>query len=261
MRHARLLRLFARTSLEIDLEYRANFVGTIVTSLFDLVWSVAAVFVLYSYTDSLGGWSFHESLVVIGMVYIAYGYVDSVVFPNTQELPEHVRKGTMDFILTKPLNSQFHAMFRRLRLDRMTSIVSGLALIGYALVQLRATPGLGQVALLLVAFVGVLLMLHSTMTLLASTAFWAVRTEGVTEMVYSIMEIARYPSSAFPEPLRAVITFVIPIAFISTVPAEIVLDRISPAAVVYGWGFALALFALSVVVWRRAVRQYGSASS
>lgn len=261
MRYARLLRLFARTSLEIDLEYRANFISTVLICALDLVWAVAAVFVLYTYTDTLGGWTFHESLVVIGMVYVAYGYIDTVVLPNAQELSEHIRKGTMDFILAKPVNSQFHAMFRRMRLDRVSTLVAGLALLGYALAQLGASPGIGQIALLVFAFAGVLLMLHSAMTLLASTAFWAVRSDSITEIVYALMELARYPSAAFPDPLRAVVTFVIPIAFVSTVPAEIILNRLSPAAVAYGWAFALGVFALSIVVWRRAVRQYGSASS
>jgi ABC-2 type transport system permease protein len=63
------------------------------------------------------------------------------------------------------------------------------------------------------------------------------------------------------EPLRIFMTFIIPIAFVTTVLAEVILGRITPAFVFYGWVFAIVLFIACTRFWRFAVSRYSSASS
>jgi len=61
--------------------------------------------------------------------------------------------------------------------------------------------------------------------------------------------------------VRVIMTFVIPIAFVTTVPAEVIIGRITPQFVFYGWAFAIATFIACVWFWNFAVRRYSSASS
>ena len=256
-----LLRLFIKTSLLAELEYRVNFVGLLLMSAMDAAWSIGGALLFYSHRASIGGWSFHEALVVNGLYFLAYGFVDVVVRPNIDELVQHIRTGTLDFVLTKPLNSQAHATLRRYSLNKLSSVVGGLAIIIYALVQLRQSPCVAQLALFALLAVGAGVLLYSTMVILGTLSFWLVDIGGIDEAVVGFLEAGRYPRAACPETLRGLLTFVVPIAFITTVPAEVLLGRLAPEFVLYGWIMAAALLVAAVVFWKVALRHYSSASS
>lgn len=261
MKYLKLLALFIRTSVMTGLEYRANFVGAMVMTVVEVLWSAASVLVFFSFTNTLGGWTFNETLVVVGLLFVVFGFLDAVIWQNVVALGQHIRKGTMDFILTKPINSQFHATLQYYRVDRVASILGGVFLIAYGLAQLNATPSAGQMALFVLLVIGALLLVYSALVMLGTLAFWVVETESFGEIVFALLEIGRYPAAALPEPLRVIMTFVIPIAFVTTVPAEVIIGRITPQFVFYGWIFALALFLLCTRFWNFAVSKYSSASS
>ena len=261
MRYLTLFILFVKRSLMLGLEYRANLLGGLFTSVFDVTWSVVGNLMLYTYRDTIGGWRFHETLVVVGMLFVSAGFMYVVVWPNIQALVEHVRTGTLDFILTKPLNSQWYATLNRFKFESGASILSGSLLILYALIQLQITPRFEQVVLFILLVLGGLVILYALLTLMVTFVFWAVEVDEVLELIYLFIETGRYPASALPQPMRGIITFIIPIAFITTVPAEVLLGRVTTAAVWGCWAFAAGLLLLSILFWRVGVRHYNSASS
>ena len=195
------------------------------------------------------------------MLFVASGFLLVAIWPNVQAIIQHVRTGTMDFILTKPLNSQWYATLSRFKFESGSSILTGFLLIGYALIRLGITPDAGRMLLFVLLVLGGLVILYSLLTLVVTFSFWVVEVDQVTELIYVLLETGRYPASAMPQPLRTLITYVIPIAFISTVPAEVLLGRVTTAAVWLCWAFSAGLLALSIWFWRVGVRHYGSASS
>lgn len=260
-RYPRLIRLFIKNSLLIELEYRVNFIGLMLLSLVDATWSIGGALLFYSHRATIGGWTFDQALVVIGLYFLAYGFVDVVLRPNIDDMVEAIRTGTMDFVLVKPVNSQVHATLRHYRFQKLSSVAVGLAIIVYALIRLHQVPGVGQVLLFILLCGGAMVLLYSAMTMLATLSFWLVDVSNIEEFIVGFLEAGRFPSDAFPELVRGLLTFVVPIAFITTVPAEVLLGRLTPPFVLYGWIIALALLAASIGLWRVALRHYTSASS
>lgn len=261
MRQLKLIRLFLKNSLLLDLEYRSDFLVALLLTGMDLAWSIGGTLIFYSHRDVIGGWTFHEALIVIGLFFVTLAIMDAVIQPNVQELGEHIRKGTMDFVLIKPVGSQLHATLRRYRLHRLSNLLAGGAIIVYALVQLHWSPSPSQIALFFVIYLAAMVILYSIMISLATIAFWAVQVENIQEIFFAFFDAAKYPHTAFPEPLRGVITFVVPVAFMASVPAAALLNRITPALALYGCGLAAVLLFLCTRFWQVAVRSYSSASS
>ena len=261
MRYLRLLQLFLKSSVLIDLEYRADFLTALLMTALDIVWSVGATVVFYTHRPTIGGWHFHEALIVIGMFFIVLAIVDAFIFPNVQELSQHIRKGTLDFVLIKPIGSQLHSTLRRYKIPRLSNAIAGIIIIGYAVNQLQLTLQPQQVALFLMLFVAAAIILYSIMVMLASITFWAVQMDNIQDLFFGFFEAAKYPASAFPQPVRFVITFVFPVAFLTTVPAEALLNKLTPQLALYGCGMAVALLFFCTRFWRIAVRNYSSASS
>ena len=128
MRYFRLLKTFYKNAILAELEYRANFFVNIVTNLFWLSWSLIGLQVFFNHTDQIGGWTYDEALVVIGVFNVAFGFMEVFLTPNILEIGNQVRLGTLDFVLTKPINSQFMVSMRTMVFWKLSDILLGLGL-------------------------------------------------------------------------------------------------------------------------------------
>jgi ABC-2 type transport system permease protein len=261
LRYFKVLGVFYKAAILTDLEYRANFLTHLLLSVVGIGWSVAGVSVFFLHTDHIGDWSFHQVLIVLGLFQLFIGLVDSFLTPNVQDFTEHMRLGTMDFILTKPLNSQFHASLRRINIWRLADVLLGVGLIVYALARLHTLPSFDKIVMFVVLGACAAIILYSLVMLLITSAFWFVQLENVMELLFTFYEAGRFPVNIFPAWVRALLTFVVPIAFVTTVPASVLLGRLTGEFVVYAIGVAAILMTASVLFWRYAVRHYSSASS
>ncbi len=261
MRYIRLLGIFYKSAILRDLEYRANVVTYTLLSLIGGAVTIASMTIFFVHTDHIGDWTFHEVLIVLGLFQLFIGLVDTFISPNVQDFTEHIRTGTMDFILTKPINSQFHASLRKINIFRGVDVLIGLGLVLYALPYLPSQPSLDRVLMFIVLILCAATMLYSLIMLLITSAFWFVQLENITELIFTFYEAGRFPVNIFPFWVRVLLTFIVPIAFITTVPASVLLGRLNAEFVLYSIGIAAILFVASSLFWRFAVRHYSSASS
>lgn len=260
-RYLSLFGLFARNSLQVALEYRADFVVAFFQSGFWLVWGVVGTLVFFRFTGTLGGWTLPQALLVVGMFRIFEGVIDGVMRPNITRIVEYITKGTMDFVLLKPVDSQFMASLRQINLMTLPDFVVGFGLIGYGLWLLRRVPGpLELLAFALLLLCGTLIA-YSLWMLLTTTAFWLVRIENVAEVLTAIYETGRYPVTAFGTGLRIALTFVVPVAFMTTFPAAALIGTLEPIYLLVAPAMAGALLLATRAFWRHALRSYTSASS
>ena len=75
-----------------------------------LFWSATALvplLVLFSMRDGVAGWSAHEALIVVGFFMALKGVLPAPSSPRSRNVVEHIRKGTLDFLLLKPVDAQF----------------------------------------------------------------------------------------------------------------------------------------------------------
>jgi ABC-2 type transport system permease protein len=105
------------------------------------------------------------------------------------------------------------------------------------------------------------MILYSLWFILGATSIWFVKIYNVTEVLRGFLEAGRYPMIAYPAIYRFFFTFLVPVAFLTTVPAEILLGR---GEFIWSIGTAILavfLFLFSTFFWQFALRFYTSASS
>lgn len=259
MKFTRLISIFMGASLSLQLEYRANFVVNLVETALRLLGSILALSILFGDGKAIAGWSFPEAMVVLGVFTFFDGLMGMLLFPNLSKIAEGVRTGTMDFVLLKPIDAQFLVSFRNIDVLKLPDVLLGVGIIIWALNQtgtsfFQIILGIG---LLLLAY-GIV---YSIIFMLSTTAFWFVRVENVTELFWGVYRAGQFPIQVFPGWVRTVFTFVIPIAFITTVPAQAFTGQLENSSIVWALGLAIGLIALSRWFWRFALRSYTSASS
>src|SRR2546423_9676777 len=125
MRYLRLLAVFYRTSVQTDMEYRADFYTRIVASLLGLLTTMGALSIAFNYTSNLKGWSFAQVLVLLSVYYLMDGLIEMFIAPNMREVMVKVRDGTLDFVLLKPVSAQFMATFRTINIWRAANLLVG----------------------------------------------------------------------------------------------------------------------------------------
>ncbi|WP_310482733.1 ABC transporter permease [Chamaesiphon sp. VAR_48_metabat_403] len=258
-RYLNIIKIFWKTAISAELEYRLNFVFAALSSLGGLAGSLFSLFLFYRKDYNFQGWKWQEALIVVGIFTFLEGFSSTFLASNLNRIVKHVQDGTLDFVLLKPINSQFWLSFHSFSLWGLPDLLFGLAIIVYA----GSLLGIGVSAYLFAAvplLFGVVIM-YSLWFMLGATSIWFTKIYNITEVLRGLLAAGRFPIGAYPAAYRFFFTFVVPVTFLTTVPAQTLLGRADPAWIVSGGCLAVVLLILSNRVWRFALRFYTSASS
>ena len=252
---------FNYSSLSIELEYKVNLFIDLLTSVLGLVGSVFLLSIFFSNSNEIGGWSFEQALIIQGIYTILNGITNTWFSPNLREIVKYIREGTLDYILIKPIDSQFWISFKRISPTGLIEILLGLVVLMYCIYLNNISLNFWSLFILLLTLICSITILYSLWFLISTTTIWFVKTWNATEVLRSFLYIGRFPISSFSFYIRIFFSTFIPITFITTIPSEVILG-LSPI-----WKICLEIFVSSIFLlvsrkfWKFALRFYTSASS
>ena len=216
MKYVRLLREFFRACLVEEFEYRANFVGNFLNTMLTLLGAILTIRLFFLQTDSIGGWSFYEVLALLGVFNAMQGLIAFFLQPNMSRLVNHIREGTLDFVLLKPVDSQFYISFRHLVFWRLADVVIGIALTAFATSRLELDMSYSAWLVFTLFFVAAVIIVYSLWMGIMTCSFWAVKVDNLSFLFQSVFETARYPVSVYKGAVRFVLTYIFPVALVMT---------------------------------------------
>jgi ABC-2 type transport system permease protein len=259
-RYFRLIALFIRATVQVQLEYRSGAVGRVIANLLSTATTILLLWAMFQQVESVGGWSFDQVLVLIGIVTTIDYVVEVWLYPSLSKITTYVQRGEFDVLLVKPVPSQFLVTFRYLQVLDIFGLAAGLAIIGIGMYRTGSIEPL-NLLLLALFLVAALVIIYSLYLALSTLAFWFTRIEEVASMIWLHSTAGSFPVAAYPPWARLIFTFVLPVAFVTNVPAQAATGRLS-----LEWGLgalAFSTFALcgATWLWNMAIRNYSSASS
>lgn len=257
----RTMWLFLKVGVLNELQYRVNFFVQLLQSLILVGTGLAVLALVYSNTEELNGWNKYELLALLGVQIALGGLIRAFVQPNMQRLMEDVQEGTLDYALTKPEDSQVLVSVRQFRIWQVMDVVSGAILIGVGLGGVESSVGVADAFAFAGALVVGALMIYCFWLVITTVAFWVVRMEHVLELFEGVYQTGRWPVGVYPGWLRYTVTFLVPVAFAVTVPAEALTSRLDWSTLVLSFVFAAVLFAATRWFWRFGLRHYSGASA
>lgn len=267
MRYARLVWLMFRVSLQNDAAYRADFFLQLAASLVHLAALLLGQYVIFQNTPDVNGWGPWEMLVLVGVFRVVSGVIGLFVAPNMRMIMEDVRTGKLDFLLLRPVNSQFHASVRRISIWKGIDILLGLGLAVTGAVKLTGTVPLLPLLLFIAALVTATMICYSIWLVLATLSFWLVRVQNIEMVFWNLFEAVRYPISIYGRGVQWLLTYVFPAVFIVHVPAQSLIGGAAGveslsltmwiAAVILGPAWLVA----ATLVWRYGLKHYSGASA
>jgi ABC-2 type transport system permease protein len=256
----RIYRAFVRSSLVRAMMFKADFFAKLLQVASWLTFVAFFVFVLYRNTDSVAGWERGPAFVLAGTAFLVSA-VCYFLFPSLIELPEQFRRGTLDFVLTKPVDSQFWVSARRIELSDIGSCAGSAGMVAFGLSNAAVRPTAAEWLAYATCVVAGVAILYSLRLALMTLGVWFVRVDNIWVLEESAMQVARNPVDIFSKPVRVFLTVVVPLALFATVPARQLVGPAHPGDVGLAAAWAVAALFLSRRFWVTAMRSYASASS
>ena len=283
---------FLQNSLIREMTFRGNLLITIVTRGFWFAAQLVLFDIIYRNVNSINDWSREDYFTFMATGMLINAIVETFFMPNCANFSELIRNGNLDFVLLKPIDTQFLVSFEKVNLAMLNQVLLAGALLCYSLIHLShlelvmsALQNLilsGQwLALLEICYQGTVQILmyclllavgvaffYSLMISLASSSIWFGRNQGLYDFWFYITVFARYPRSIYSgsptgEVIRFAFSYVIPILLVVTVPSRLLLSKaLEPSWITLVSVFVtLALLFISRYIFKWSLNSYRSASS
>ena len=259
MRYVRLLSMQLRASVLLTMQYRADFVLDGFIEVFWMATALVPLMVVFRIRPVVAGWTFAEALMVLGWFTFLQGVLEGAINPSLVSVVEHIRKGTLDFVLLKPADAQFLVSTARFQPWKSINVLTALAIFGWGFHLLGRAPDGAAIGSAVVMMLAAVAVLYSLWILTVSAAFYVVRIDNLTHLFSAVFDAARWPVGVFRGVVRFLFTFVVPLALMTTYPAEALLGTLPPATLVLALAGAAAVFGVARAVWITSVARYTSA--
>ena len=252
---------FLHTSLASELEYQTNILIDLITAILSLIGSIFLLSIFFQNNASIGGWGFEQALIIQGIYTILNGVTNTWFNPNLTEIVKHVREGTLDFVLLKPIDSQFFISLKKINPSGFLEILLGFCLLLYCIKINQIDLNINFLSLSLITLICSFCILYSLWFFISTTTIWFVKTWNATEVLRSFLYIGRFPLNSFSFSLRIFFSVFIPIAFITTIPSEVFLGISQLWKIFLEVIVTIVFLFTSRKFWLYALKFYTSASS
>jgi ABC-2 type transport system permease protein len=246
-------------SIQRELAHRANLLFEALLALFSTAAGLLALRIVYTQAEALAGWRLEEAIVLLGMYQLVSGLLATFVEPNLAWFAGKVIGGELDDLLLKPVPSLLMASLGGCQPWALLQVALGILIVGAAMpleTQITATNALSALLLLLAGAV----IAWATRVLLASLAFWAPGVEP-TVLYSAFWQLGRYPVDIYHPIVRGLLIYLVPVAFVGSIPARALTRGADPALLALGLAAALGAVLLAQAAWRLGLRRYTSATS
>jgi ABC-2 type transport system permease protein len=257
----RLLRLFIRTELQFALEYRVNLLLEVMQMVVVAGTSIAAVLILFTYTEVMNGWTLAQMIVVLGVYYVVQGAEELVMQPSFERFMEHVREGTLDFILLKPVSSQFMVSFRHFQTVQTLQVLLGLGVVVAGLSRLASDVTPASALAFAVTLACGFVLVYALLLFLSTLAFWFVRVDNLLAIFWAFIDAGRFPTDIYPGWLRLTMSTVIPVGIAVTIPAKAIAGLVDLQTLGLILLATVVAWVVSRAFWQRGLRSYTGASA
>lgn len=243
---------YFKTNLLINLEYRVAFISKALGMMLnDFIW-LFYWWVFFTRFPQASGYGVREALTLWVILALSMGW-SLAIFGNAIKLAYTISTGGLDYYLALPKNVLLHVLVSRMDVEAWGDLV--FALFTFWLLY-RPDPGYLLLLLVLGFFGGLVLMGFTVIA--QSLAFFLGNSQNLSDQLcYALLTFSSYPSQLFRGVVKAALYTIIPAAFITYIPVELMRE--------FHWELfvGLALFAfgfigLTIAIFYAGLRRYES---
>jgi len=261
MHTLKVLASLLKINIQMSLAYRADTVVNIFLNIMWLGWELLSLNIIFSNTDTIGGWGLAELIALLGVFRLVNTMMIALIWPNTEKFNQSIRDGSMDYTILQPVNSMFLITFSRITIWRIWDVILAIVLIGVGInMSGDAVTALHILTFILLAISGIV-VIYSLWIILISLTFWFTKFDNNVTIMQALLDSGRYPVSVYPVWLRVIVTYIIPIALATTIPLQTLRGDLSTYQMAGFLAVGVISFLVASQVWKFGLKRYSGASS
>jgi ABC-2 type transport system permease protein len=257
------LLLLVSMYIKSQMEYRGAFWLDRLAQIVSYGAVLLGMWILLQKFDLLGGWNWPELALLFSFQLLAYALGASASFTQLRDLEDLVRLGTLDALLTKPINTWAYLIFSGLNIGYAGHIILAIPVLVWALLAAQVQWSLFTAMFFAASLISAMLVTGAVITMIGATAMIWVRSNHLFSIFFGFWELTRYPLNIFPGGIQAVMLTIVPLGYISAVPVAVLLDKPVPLLGDFAWLAALlagpVLTLIAIAHWRYAMSRYQGA--
>lgn len=259
--YARVYLAFVRTCVIREMSFRTHFFLVALSNTSWTVLSLAFAGFLFGNVRSVAGWDLDRMILLTGTFSLVLGLLDMLFQTNMARLSEQVNRGELDFVLVKPIDSQFYVSTRYINLNEVPAVIVAAATVIAGAARIGLEPTIWDVVTYITIVVCAVITFYGIWFLTVTFSLWTGRINNIAYLILPIADLGRLPTDVYRGGYRLLFTFVIPVALISTIPAQALLGMVDLPMVAFAILAAVVSATLSHWFWRYSLTRYASASS
>ena len=263
-RYLRLYRVlifqFFKTVMQSKIDFLMGLFGFFFTQLAGILF----LYLVFEQIPDLQGWTLDQLIFIYGFSQLPRG-IDHLLTDNIWMVAWRlVINGDFDRYMLRPMNVLFQVIAEKLQPDALGELLVGILLVIYSVSKGVLVMDAWRIALFPLSVLAGAWIYTSIKLLFASLAFWIKRSGPFLQLAYEMAEFAKYPTQIYAKPLRLIITWVIPFAFVAYLPACFFLDTGSGnciGVILIECGIAALFWIIAYGVFCKGIRIYESAGN
>jgi len=242
-----------------EMEFKLSFFTSVLTYLSWGLLNILFYNFIYRHVDNVAGWDISSVYILIATYLIVKTTLQTLFQRNLREINGLVINGGLDLVLVKPVSSQFYVSLRKTTPQGIVRIIFALAVLYIVTKRGGFYVSLYTSLLFTLFIILAVLIFYSLWFTAVSLVFWLGRVNNIAYLSRPLFSFAKMPVDAYPRKVTFLLTFVIPVVFVTTIPAKILLGNFEIYWLISGFFVALFLLLLTQKFWETSLRRYSSA--
>jgi ABC-2 type transport system permease protein len=217
------------------------------------------IVILLDKTKALAGYTLDQTIFFF-LTFNLIDIISQLLYRDVYRFRQAVVTGTFDYYLIRPYNSLFRALTSGPDLLDTITLIPLIGGIVFFMNRLQINDPL-NILLYLFLLLTALLIATSFYILVLTLAVITTEIDHAVMLYRDISAMGRFPIDIYREPIRALLTFGLPVGIMMTFPVKALLGILSPVLIFYSVLFAVLMFYLSIKAWSWSLKYYSSASS
>lgn len=209
-------------------------------------------------TKSLAGYNLNQTL----LFFLTFNLIDTIsqfLFREVYRFRPLIISGGFDLVLSKPVSALFRSLMGGADIIDLITILP-LTLATFYMAHL-INPSFLQSALYVILLINGLIIAAAFHIFVLGLGIVTFEIDHTIMIYRDLTSLGRFPIDIYKEPLKSIITFLVPIGIMVAFPAKAIMGLITPTGAVWSVLFGWLLLFFAFKFWNFALKKYTSASS
>lgn len=237
---------FRKLHLMRFMEYRSDFIFWMVISTLWTIFNFFFFTILVNIRGEIAGWNRNELYLLLGVFTLNDAFTWSFFYHNMQNYTQMIFNGNLNNYLVRPIDTQYLLMTSYNNYTNLPRFVIGIGTIVWSVNQQQLSLSIWEVVFFLFLFFISLIFIYFLWFCVATLTFYFDKLDNINEVIPTLREVYKLPRSVYVGIFSTLLTVVIPLGLVSSLPSEVLLQKVSVS-----WSFYFVLFTLGLIFLSR----------